>query len=159
LKVFDGLILILIIPLFAFSITYELLSNDPRVAFLEMVNEYRIVKGLQPFECLFNEVPQAFTDFQANIGIFLGHIGFSKRVERIKKLIEENYGMKVSKISFAENVAFLKSDDIDLKMAFESFLKSKRHRENILSSRYRWTAIGITKKSDRLYICQIFWNY
>lgn len=147
------------IPLFSFSINYELVPSDPRTVFLEMVNEYRIMNGLEPFECIFNEVPQAFTDFQANIGIFLGHMGFSKRTEKIKKLIEEKHKIKVSNISFAENVAFLKGDTIDLKMAFESFLKSKGHKENILSSKYRWTAIGITKKDNRLYICQIFWNY
>lgn len=158
LKIFFGVI-ILIMPSLIFSITYELVSADPRFIFLEMVNEYRVANGLQPFECLFMEVPQAFTDFQASIGIFLGHIGFTKRAEKIKKLIEENYRIKVSNISFAENVAFLRGNSIDLKMAFESFFKSKKHRENILSPRYEWTAIGITKKSDRLYICQIFWGY
>jgi len=59
-----------------------------------------------------------------------------------------------------ENVAVVKEDDDSIKAAFDSFIKSNSHRKNILSSKFKWTAVSISKGRNRkLYICQIFWGF
>jgi len=155
------LFLFLLIPVFIFSLTYgsyESSTDDLRIYFLDLVNQYRISNDLFQLECIFNEIPQKFTDFQMKIGIFLGHIGFSNRAKEIRKMIEKTYGLQITNFVVAENVAYVKGDDL-LNRAFKGFLKSWSHKNNILSSKYKWTAIGISKSENKLYICQMFWDF
>jgi|GEM_PF-4913704 len=154
-------IFLLLTPVYIFPLTYGSYgssTDDLRAYFLDLVNQYRISNNLFPFECVFNEIPQKFTDFQMKIGIFLGHIGFSNRAKEIRKMIEKTYGLQITNFVVAENVAYVKGDDL-LNRAFKGFLKSWSHKNNILSSKYKWTAIGISKSENKLYICQMFWDF
>ena len=117
---------------------------------LNLVNEYRYKKNLQPLEMIgqISEVAEDHSNNMAKNKVPFGHAGFDDRIDGLLKNIK---GANAA----AENVAY---GNIDAEAVVDMWLNSKGHRKNI-EGNYNLTGIGISEEKDgRLYFTQIFVN-
>lgn len=117
---------------------------------LQLVNEYREKKGLQPLRMADEIVDEAEKHSQnmANRKVGFGHGGFDARYQRLTKHISGANSM-------AENVAY---GNISVKDIVKGWINSPGHRKN-MEGNYNMTGIGVARDNKGvLYYTQIFIN-
>lgn len=123
-------------------------------ATLVIVNDYREKKRLETLRNLpyLQELAREHS-FKMAEGIrSFGHSGWETRADKIFERIEVEM--------VAENVAFNKGYKDPAKFAVEDWLKSRRHKENIINEEFDITGIGVAKSHDGVYyFTQIFASY
>ncbi len=145
--------LLLIILLFSSSCK-ELFKDKPvteiEQSLHQLVNAYRSSQGLNQLtwdETIAREC-RNHSQTMANDATLFSHDGFETRVENIGKIFEVN--------SAGENIAFNQGYEDPAQIAFDTWLKSANHRQNIEGD-FVLTGIGVKKNSDDIYyFTQIF---
>lgn len=136
------------------SSTEELLLSSTEVhspteaALFQLINDYRINSDMNPF--VFDSISLYFarehSTYMASKGT-TSHAKFGTRAEQISKLSGAEF--------VAENVA---KDYDTIELAFDAWLESNGHRENIEGD-YTHSAIGIVENKDGvLYFTQLFFK-
>ncbi len=113
----------------------------------ELVNDYRIAKGLLPLQ-LDDRIIRAARKHSENMGqgvVAFGHNGFRHRIAAI--------GIKGAA---AENVAYNYGYSDPAQIAVDGWIKSPGHEKN-MSGDYNLTGMGIVKNANgKYYFTQIF---
>lgn len=126
----------------------EMLEMETRL--VKMVNNERTKHGLSPlkvWQVLTYHAREHSRDM-AEGEVDFGHDGFTTRAQAVFRRM----GLK----SFGENVAYNYLYDDPLKKAVDGWMKSPKHRDNILGE-YNDTGIGIAYSSEgRCYLTQLF---
>ncbi|MBI1183990.1 CAP domain-containing protein [bacterium] len=132
--------------------TKELLELEEHT--LDLVNKYRSKKGLNELKSIqyMQDLAREHSLKMAQGVRAFGHRGWDERAD----LIFENIEVEM----VAENVAFNKGYDDPAERAFDGWLHSSTHKENILNEDFDITGVGISKSEDgTIYFTQIFASY
>ncbi|MBE9041369.1 CAP domain-containing protein [Oscillatoriales cyanobacterium LEGE 11467] len=116
----------------------------------EKVNQYRQSQGLPTFalDPQMSEIARSHSENMASGQIAFSHDGFEERAEALGEL--------VSLQGVAENVAYNQGYGDPATQAFEGWLESPGHLENIEGD-YNLTGIGIAQNSQgEYYFTQLF---
>lgn len=127
----------------------EFLSIEQRA--FDLINQYRAEKGLSKLEWsdAIAEECRQHSKNMADGTVAFGHIGFEDRVKRINA--------KIPWIKSGENVAYNFNYPDQALKAYEDWLNSKPHRDNIETAGFNTSAMGVAKSSDgKYYFTQIF---
>lgn len=142
-------------PQSTISPTYIVQATTNSLASIEQavhaqINQYRASKGLAPLT-LDERISQQARTHSQNMGsgaVAFSHDGFTGRVQAIAKVIPYR--------GAAENVAYNKGYGDPAKQAFQGWLNSTGHRQNI-EGNYNLTGIGVVKNAKgEYYFTQIF---
>jgi uncharacterized protein YkwD len=117
---------------------------------LQLVNEYREKKNLQPLKMMDGIVDEAEKHSQdmAAKKVGFGHGGFDARYQRILKGVPRTN-------SVAENVAY---GNVSVKEIVKGWINSPGHRHN-MEGNFNMTGIGVARdKKGILFYTQIFIN-
>lgn len=115
-----------------------------------LVNQYRVEQGLAPLSLSDIITTQArnHSSDMADGSVQFGHDGFQDRVDAISA--------QISISSAAENVARNSGYSDPAKVAFDGWIKSAGHKDNI-EGNYDLTGIGVAQSSEGVYyLTQIF---
>jgi uncharacterized protein YkwD len=131
------------------ALSKDLMMNEVH----RLINEYRYRKGLQPLRLLagISRVATQHSENMAALKIPFGHEGFDERSDEVLT-------HKASPSSTGENVfmCFGYDESQLAKMAVNSWIESKGHRENI-EKNFVYTGIGIAEgKGGSIYFTQFF---
>ncbi|HYO62607.1 MAG TPA: CAP domain-containing protein [Pyrinomonadaceae bacterium] len=120
----------------------------------ELVNAERRAKGMAPFELdgELMHVARLHSQNMARQGFF-DHIG---RDGRSVSGRADEAGLRGWRM-IGENIAYNQGFDDPSSFAVERWMKSVKHRENILSRSYTRTGLGIARAADgRIFFTQVF---
>ncbi len=128
-------------------------TTDERRAF-ELINDARRAQGY-PALVWDAELTRMAREHSANMAgqNFLGHEGPDGRdtVQRARALGVADWG------ALAENIAYNQGFDDPAGFAVERWLKSAKHRDNIMRTGFTYSGIGVAHAPDgRIYFTQVF---
>ncbi len=132
------------------SPSWESFPDMEKQAF-DLVNQYRVSKGLPAMEWsdIIADIARTHSRNMASGSVAFGHDGFADRFNQI--------GKKIAASSGAENVAWSLNYSDPAQVAYEGWLNSPGHLENIETAKYNISGMGIAKAADgKYYFTQIF---
>ncbi|MCS6873489.1 MAG: CAP domain-containing protein [Pyrinomonadaceae bacterium] len=138
----------------ATSVSKRVSFQDLEKRIFEMLNQRRAEIGLEPL--VWNErlalAARLHSKQMAQYGFF-SHVGLDGSL--VSKRIEA-FGVKGWR-AVGENIAYNRGFDDPVSTACEGWMKSRGHRDNILSPRWKESAVGIAVATDgTYYFTQIF---
>lgn len=131
------------------------ITDDPGIPEIEqrvhtLINQYRVEQGLQPLTLSDIITTQArnHSSDMADGSVPFSHDGFQERVDAISA--------QIPIAGAAENVAMNSGYSDPARIAYDGWLKSEGHRENI-EGNYDLTGIGVSQStSGAYYLTQLF---
>lgn len=129
------------------------ISNLERQGF-ELINKKRVEKGLEPLiwnnDC--SKIARLHSENMANAKFF-NHAGLDGTMVNDRA---DAIGLSKWR-AIGENIAFNRGYEHPLEAAVEGWFNSESHRENILDSRWKESAVGIAIAPDgSYYFTQVF---
>ncbi|MBA3805372.1 MAG: CAP domain-containing protein [Acidobacteria bacterium] len=140
-------------PMSAASSSSMSASSLERRAF-DLINEQRISNGEQPFvwDAELCRMARMHSDNMARQEFF-DHSGPDGHGMQERARNSNIRGWSV----LAENIAYNQGFDDPAAFAVERWMRSSKHRDNILNDRFTRSAIGIARAEDgRVYLTQVF---
>ncbi|MGH9943018.1 MAG: CAP domain-containing protein [Pyrinomonadaceae bacterium] len=128
-------------------------TNLERKAF-ELINEQRRANGAAPlaWDTELSRVARIHSEEMARRNFF-DHVGKDGRGVAERARLCGVTGWR----ALAENIAYNQGFDDPAGFAVERWLKSAKHRENLLRATFTHTAVGVAEASDgRVYFTQVF---
>ncbi len=128
-------------------------TTDEREAF-DLINEARRAQGFPAlaWDAELTRMARAHSENMARLN-FMAHAGPDGRdtVQRARALGVGNWG------AIAENIAYNQGFDDPAGFAVERWLKSVKHRDNIMRAGFTHTGLGVAHAPDgRIYFTQVF---
>ena len=130
-----------------------ILTSDERRAF-ELINEARRAEGEPPliWDAELTRMARQHSEDMARLNL-LSHVGPDGRDTRERAVAQGLRGWA----SLAENIAYNQGYDDPAGFAVERWLKSVKHRENVMQASFTHTGLGVARAADgRIYFTQVF---
>lgn len=128
------------------SIEEPAISEEKCIAEINCIRQAHGLKPLKKWKQL-SDCARAHSSNMANGKCPLGHDGFDKRMDQMKK---------VANMASGENVAYSYNYDKPVSCAVDGWMKSQGHKDNILGD-FEETGVGVAvNKKGEFYITQLF---